>query len=106
MVNPNEGLHNEARAGNGGNNNNDDNNNGQYAQGAQPPRWGSKTCVAKTLLEEDIKSRRIEGWLPMRVWESRPEYQLYPLKNFRSNLNRLRQTVVKQEFAASSKLAG
>jgi hypothetical protein len=56
-----------------------------------PPPW--KTSEAKAILQADILSGLVPPTMPaMVVYNSRPEFQVYPYSRFVPNLKRLRES--------------
>ena len=57
-----------------------------------PPPW--KDSLAKNLLRQDIESGDVsEDMAAKEVYNSRPEYRVYPYYNFATNLTSLRKTL-------------
>ena len=58
----------------------------------KPPSWGKS--AAKKQLIKDIVDRTVTAEMDAAtVYNSRPEFQKYPLKNFKTNLRNLRKSV-------------
>jgi hypothetical protein len=77
---------------------------------AKLPKWGNSE--AKEILQQDLLSGRIpfdgKEWTPQVVYDlpDRPQFRLYPYKNFVTNLRNLRILIKGQtEYAASDVLA-
>jgi len=61
----------------------------------QKSKWS--TSIAKHLLKEDIINGSVQdGMDPVEVYQRRPEFQEFPLKNFKTNLENLMQSILKQ----------
>jgi hypothetical protein len=69
------------------------------------PRWGSKNCKGKPLLEYDIRKGRdryLNGTLKsaLEMHTMRPEYELHKIANFSANLKSLREKISGLKVAA------
>jgi len=59
------------------------------------PKLKWSTSIAKSLLKEDIINGRIkDGMDPNEVYQQRPEFQQFPLKNFKTNFANLTQSIL------------
>ena len=64
------------------------------AKGPKPPKW--RKSAAKELLRDEILSGAITPTMdPEAVHSMKPEWKIYPLANFKTNLKNLRQSIEK-----------
>jgi hypothetical protein len=67
------------------------------ARCSKPPRWGTKKCKGKLLLEYDIRMGRDlhnngTPKSPLEVYDMHPDiYHIYKFENFTNNLKNLRK---------------